>query len=188
MMLIMRYPEGHKKAVRERIVRAAAAALRGRGLDGVSIPEVMRQAGLTHGGFYAHFRDRDELAAEAIRAAAQETAAAVFAGGRSLEEVLERYLSPGHLEHPEAGCVVAALGAEGPRQSAPVRRAFAEAARGLLRLVEQRLHPESPPGEVSDEALLRASAMVGAVVLGRLVDDPRLAGRILTAARLPVAS
>lgn len=182
----MRYPEGHKEAIRERIVRAASEALRRHGLEGVSIPALMKRVGLTHGGFYVHFKGRDELVAAAILAAAHETADGVFTEGRSLDEVMALYLSQGHLKRPASGCVVAALGSDGQRQAAPVRRAFAEAARGLVRLVERKLHPDSPAGELSDEALARTSMMVGAVLLGRLVDDEALADRLLAAARKPL--
>ena len=183
MMTIMRYPDGHKEAVRERIVAAAASALRGRGLAGVSIPGLMKSAGLTHGGFYAHFGDRDELVAAAVEAAGAATAKGAFGESLTLEETLSRYLSNGHVEHPEEGCVVAALGTDGCRQPPRVRRAFADVARGLLRLVERKLHRARPSRTVSDEALRVASTMVGAVVLARLVDDPKLADRILRSAR-----
>jgi TetR/AcrR family transcriptional regulator, transcriptional repressor for nem operon len=183
MMIVMRYPEHHKEEMRERIVRAASAALRRDGLGGVSIPALMKQAGLTHGGFYGYFRDRSELAAAAVLSAALDTAQGAFGDDLSLDETLLRYLSEGHLAHPEAGCVVAALGTEGDRQPPPVRRAFAEVARGLIRLVDKKLHPGRTSRGVSDEALRLAATMVGAVVLGRLVDDPALARRILHAAR-----
>ena len=89
-----------------------------------------------------------------------------------------------HVEHPERGCVVATLAAEGARQSKPVRRALAEVARGLLRLVDAKLHPKRRAGTApSEDALRVAATMVGAVVLARAVDDPRLAARILRAAR-----
>ena len=183
MMVIMRYPESHKEETRARIVRAASAALRKDGLAGVSIPALMKRAGLTHGGFYGHFRDRSELAAAAVLSAGTDTANGVFADDLPLEETLQRYLSEGHLAHPEQGCIVAALGTEGERQPAPVRRAFSEAARGLLRLVDKKLHPKATSRAVSDEALRLTATMVGAVVLGRLVDDAPLAKRILVAAR-----
>jgi TetR/AcrR family transcriptional repressor of nem operon len=183
MMFIMRYPDGHKQAVRERIVQAASAALRQHGLSGVSIPALMKQAGLTHGAFYAHFADRDELVAEAVRRAADGTADKVFAAGLPLRGTLERYLSPAHLGHPEDGCVIAALGTDGPRQPAGVRRSFADVARGFLGLVDRKLHPKGGARQPSDRALACAAMMVGAVVLGRLVDDPALAARILSAAR-----
>lgn len=184
MMAIMRYPDGHKQEVRERIVAAASAALRARGLAGVSIPELMKEAGLTHGGFYTHFEDRDELVAAAITHAGEATAAAVFAG-TTLEEMLGRYLSPEHLGQPSQGCVVSALGTEGGRHSARVSSAFAHVARGLLRLVEGKISGESTkrPKPISDEALRVGATMVGAIVLGRLVDDARLAERILRVAR-----
>ncbi len=183
MMDIMRYPDGHKEEVRERIVRAASEALRASGLAGIGIPALMKRAGLTHGGFYGYFPDRDALVAAAVLSAASETAQGVFAEDVPIEETLKRYLSEGHVAHPEGGCIVAALGAEGGRQAAPVRRAFAEVARGLLGLVEKKVHPERATRGVSDEALRLAATMVGAVVLARLVDDEGLARRILRAAR-----
>lgn len=183
MMPVMRYPEGHKDEVRGQIVRAASEALRKNGLSGISIPALMKLAGLTHGGFYGYFRDRDELVAESIRSAAEGTARQVFADGLSLKETLETYLSERHAAHPEQGCVVAALGTEGERQSPPVRTAFGEVARGLLRLVDKKLHPERAGRAMGDDSLRLACTMVGAVVLARLVDEPRLAGQILRAAR-----
>lgn len=80
-MVIMRYPEGHKEAIRERIVAAAATALREQGLSGVSIPALTKSVGLTHGGFYAHFESRGELVAAAVEAAATQTAREVFWDG-----------------------------------------------------------------------------------------------------------
>jgi TetR/AcrR family transcriptional regulator, transcriptional repressor for nem operon len=181
-MLIMRYPEGHKEAVRERIVHAAAEALRARGLEGVSIPALMKRVGLTHGGFYAHFRSRDALVSAAVLAAGARTARDVFGDESSLAETLHRYLSLAHVQHPEQGCVVAALGTDGNRQAAAVRGAFAEIARGLLELVQKKLHSERPKKGLSNEALRLTATMVGAVVLARLVDDRALAERILRAA------
>lgn len=183
MMTIMRYPECHKEETRERIVRAAAAAFRRGGLSGASIPALMKEAGLTHGGFYGYFRDRDALVAEAIATAASDTAEGAFADELPLAETLRRYLSESHVAHPEEGCVVAALGSEGGHQPRPVRRAFAEVARGLLGLVEKKLRPGRASRAPSDDALRIASTMVGAVILARLVDDDALAGRILRAAR-----
>jgi len=180
----MRYPDGHKQAVRQKIVEAASRALRREGLAGVSIPALMKRAGLTHGGFYVHFCDRDELVAEAARFAGDETGARVFDGTGSVEEMLEAYLSPQHVAHPEAGCVVAALGGEGARQPTRVRRAFDEVARGLVVLVQRKLTPRRDRERApSDEALALTARMVGAVVLARMVDDPKLAARILAAAK-----
>ncbi len=188
MMIIMRYPPGHKEAVRERIVQAASRSLRRDGLGGVSIPALMKQAGLTHGGFYTYFRNRDELVAAAIVAAGMETAGGPFSEALPLRATLDQYLSPGHLEHPENGCVLAALGTDGARQPPRVRGAFAQVARGFLRLTERKLHPRRRSDTVSDEALARAATMVGAIVLGRLVRDAGLSERILAAARKGASS
>jgi len=182
----MRYGEGHKESVRTRIVDAASRALRAGGIDGVSIPKLMKLVGLTHGGFYAHFRDRDELVAEALMAAGQESAERMLAEGtKPPEERFRGYLSKAHADHPEVGCVLAALGTEASRQAPPVRRAFARIGRGFLRRIETVLHPESEPGTLSDEALETGARMVGALVLARLVQDDALAERILDAARRP---
>jgi TetR/AcrR family transcriptional repressor of nem operon len=180
----MRYAAGHKEAVRRNVVKAASRALRREGLGGVSIPALMRKAGLTHGGFYVHFRSRDELVAEAVRAAAGETAARVLTGGAAgLQAVKDAYLSLEHVEHPAEGCVLAALGSEARQQRAPVRRAFSDAAQGFLDHLQGQLGPAGASGPVGDETLALAARMVGAVVLARLVDDRGLAGRILEAAK-----
>lgn len=180
----MRYSEEHKAAVRTRIVSAAAAELRRAGLTGVSIPAIMRRLGMTHGGFYAHFADRDALVAEAVRAAGEQTAVRVLdVEGGSVDQMLAAYLSPGHAAHPEQGCVLAALGAEGVHTSGSVRRSFAEVARGFLRLVDRRLRPRARGAAPGDEALATASRMIGALILARLVDDQRLSRRILAAGR-----
>jgi TetR/AcrR family transcriptional regulator, transcriptional repressor for nem operon len=187
MMPIMRYPEGHKDEVRSRIIQAASEALRSHGIEGVGIPALMKRAGLTHGGFYSHFENRDSLVAEAITSAALETGDRIFAEDRDLQSVLDAYLSQRHLDHPAQGCVLAALGTDGARQPGPVRHAFAKAARGMLRLLQKKLHPEVADGPLNSDTLALASMMVGAVILGRLVDDAELAGRILEAARTPPA-
>ncbi len=176
----MRYPEGHKENVSTRIVGATARALRQDGIEAVSIPKLMKLAGLTHGGFYVHFRNRDELIAKAVAHAAKGS---LLAGDKSASEMFDAYLSKEHALHPEHGCVIAALGTEGARQKGSVRRAFAQIGRSFLRQVERRLHPETPKGSLSDEALATASRMVGAIVLARLVHDDELAERILAAAK-----
>ncbi|RYZ04283.1 MAG: TetR/AcrR family transcriptional regulator [Myxococcales bacterium] len=180
----MRYPEGHKEAVRANILELAARALRRDGLAGVSIPGLMKAAGLTHGGFYGYFENRDELVAQAVMLAAQQTAARVLSEAAvDKDGMLAGYLSDEHVQHPEFGCVVAALGTEAPKQSEPVRRAFAEAARGLIRAVDKQLGSRRRGATLTDQALRLAAQMVGAVVLARLVDDRALAQRLLAAVR-----
>lgn len=181
----MRYPQGHKEAVRATIVARAAAALKRDGLDGVSIPALMKEVGLTHGGFYGHFADRDELVAEAVRTAADATGKEVLsAHAGDLAATLSRYLSMQHVEHPEHGCVVAALGGEGRRQSAPIRKAFAYAARGFIAHVDAKLRGAPRlSARPTEDGLELAAKMIGAVVLARLVDDEALAKRLLAAVR-----
>jgi TetR/AcrR family transcriptional regulator, transcriptional repressor for nem operon len=184
MMTIMRYTEAHKEAVHDRIVRAAAGALRRCGIAGIGIPALMKEAGLTHGGFYSHFKNRDALVAQAIRLAASETSQGALGDGKTLAESLRLYLSMGHVNHPEQGCVVATLAAESVRQSKPVRRACAEVVRQLLRRIDAKLQPQERTGAEPGEDALRVTAtMVGAIVLARAVDDAQLAERILRAAR-----
>jgi TetR/AcrR family transcriptional regulator, transcriptional repressor for nem operon len=182
----MRYPEGHKEAKRASIVEHAARALRRDGLSGVSIPALMKAAGLTHGGFYGYFEDREQLVAQAVLEGARQTEARVLSTeAGDLAAMLSEYLSAGHVAHPELGCVVAALGAEGARAEGPVRRAFARAARGLIELVDRQLKAGRPREAPRDEALRLTAQMVGAVVLARLVDDQALAKRLLAAAKQP---
>ncbi len=131
----MRYSPEHKASTRRRIVDGAAAALRARGLAGVGVADLMREAGLTHGGFYAHFASKDALVAEAIDAAGEQSV-------RNLRKVVKRagpepafkaivdaYLSTAHRDGPESGCALAALGAELARESPAARRALSRAAR-----------------------------------------------------------
>ncbi|HVR62530.1 MAG TPA: helix-turn-helix domain-containing protein [Polyangia bacterium] len=181
----MRYPEGHNDTVRTRIVETASRILRREGLDAVSIPKLMKAAGLTHGGFYIHFKDRDDLVVAAVAHAANDSAFA--AEDVTAAEAFAKYLSQDHLDQPDHGCVVAALGDEGARRPGRIGRAFAEAARGLLRRVEKTLHPRSERHTISDDTLRKASQIVGAVVLARLVQDDALAGRLLVTAREQVA-
>jgi TetR/AcrR family transcriptional regulator, transcriptional repressor for nem operon len=183
MMTIMRFPREHKAQVRERIVGAAAEKLRRDGLEGPSVPDLMKEAGLTHGGFYGYFRSRDELVAEAVRHAATETAEGLFRTSPDLTAVMNSYLSEEHIRHPNSGCVVAALGSDGWRKGKKVRAAFAEVAEGLARLVDEKLEAGAKGNAISDRALAVTAQMIGAVVLGRLVADPKLARRIVSAGR-----
>jgi TetR/AcrR family transcriptional regulator, transcriptional repressor for nem operon len=185
----MRYSEHHKDEVRRRIIASTAALLRKTGLDAVAIPKLMKEVGLTHGGFYAHFKNRAELVAEAVGYAGDETAKGTFARAKDLEELVTGYLSQGHLDNPQGGCVVAALGTEGAKQRSTIARAFSHVAEGLLHLVDEKL-PKSKrkmfaaePSQVSDEAIRITALMVGSLVLGRLVKEKKLRDRILHVAQ-----
>src|SRR3954467_14737268 len=114
---------GRKEATHERIVEAAARAIRRSGYGGTGVAEIMKDAGLTHGGFYAHFASREAMLAEAADRAGAEgmkLAARVAADAppdRALEAMAQAYLSKAHVEGVETGCAVAALGSEMPRQA-----------------------------------------------------------------------
>src|SRR6187397_2688684 len=109
-----------KEETRERILRAAARAIRKHGYEGVGVAEVMKEAGLTHGGFYAHFRSREEMVASAIGHAGKQSAASLLhsmdarrkKGASPLRALVDTYLSVAHMDGTESGCVVAALGSE----------------------------------------------------------------------------
>jgi TetR/AcrR family transcriptional regulator, transcriptional repressor for nem operon len=187
MITVMRYGRHHKEEVRGRIVASTAALLRQKGLDAVAIPKLMKEVGLTHGGFYAHFKNRDELIAEAVLHAGNETANGMFARASDVEELVRGYLSKEHLDTPQGGCVVAALGTEGAKQRTAVARAFNQVAEGLLRLVDARLtsgtRATKEEETLSDEAIRITSLIVGSLVLGRLVKEKTLRARILQVAR-----
>ena len=178
-----------KQQSHERIVAAAARAIRRHGYAGVGVAEVMKEAGLTHGGFYAHFASRDALLAEAITQAGRENAAQferrlaerAVASKTPLRALLEGYLSAEHLHAPEGGCVVAALCSEMPRQADPaVRVASAERVATLI----ERVRDVLPPGrDAAARAALVASAMVGALQLARGQVDEHEAKALLKSVR-----
>lgn len=175
----------HKAATRERILSEAAALFRRDGVDGVSVPALMKQAGLTHGGFYAHFSSKDALIAEAVTRSLQGTADhLIAAAGRSEDRaaaVIDEYLGREHRDHPENGCAVAALGAETSRGDAMVQRAMAEGVRESVTRLGAAIGLGAEP---ADEAIALYAGMIGAIVLARAVrDDEALSDRILEVCR-----
>jgi TetR/AcrR family transcriptional repressor of nem operon len=176
-----------KHLTHERIVDTAARALRGTGFHGIGVADIMKQAGLTHGGFYAHFPSRDVLLAEALERAGQDSqerlrrsiAAGEARGLSQFRALVEGYLSERHLKTPESGCPVAALASEMPRQAEQVREAAAHRVRSLLAAVEATL----PPGHPEGGAAAVASQLVGALQLARTLGDNAQGRRHLAAAR-----
>ena len=168
-----------KEATHERIVVAAARAIRRSGDDGASVAEIMKDAGLTHGGFYAHFPSREAMLAEAAdRAGAEAIAAsariAVSAPpSQALPCLLQAYLSKAHVQNAETGCPVAALGSEMPRQAPEVRRASTRRIKEMIDLVARQSPDWGQPG-AHERALATVATMVGALLLARAVDDPKL--------------
>ncbi len=169
-----------KDASHERIVAAAARAIRRSGYAGTGVADIMKAAGLTHGAFYAHFASRDAMLAEAADRAGAESlarASAVVAAvpaEQSLESLVRSYLSTAHREDTECGCPVAALGSEMPRQSAEVRAAATRRIKDMVDLVARQT-PGRNQGGIQENALVTVATMVGSLILARAVDDPDLA-------------
>jgi len=184
----MRYPPAHKASTRRRIVDGTAAALRARGVSGVGVADLMRQAGLTHGGFYAHFTSKDALVAAAIAAAAEQSVrnlrkAVQRAGGKPpLEAIVDAYLSPAHRDRPERGCALATLAAELARESSAARRALTVQFDDLLAFLGEHV-PDRRGASRRRRAMAVLSCLVGALTLSRAVDSPETSGEILAAAR-----
>jgi TetR/AcrR family transcriptional regulator, transcriptional repressor for nem operon len=186
---MVRYPRGHKEKTREQIVSAAARAFREEGVAGVSVPELMGRAGLTHGGFYAHFRNKDQLVAEACRCALKESSTRLIETarrappGERLAAFIRAYASSAHRDDPGGGCIMPALAAELGRHDAPeVRAAFTESFSESIATLARAL-PEEEGSDRTDRALALMSGLAGAVMLARAVDDPALSDRILQASR-----
>jgi AcrR family transcriptional regulator len=180
-------PARSKEATHERIVETAARAIRRSGYDGTSVADIMKEAGLTHGGFYAHFLSREAMLAEAAdRAGAEAVAtstrvAATVPPEQALQALLRAYLSKEHLKSPEMGCPVAALGSEMPRQAPEVRRAATRRIKEMIDVVARQSPDWGQPG-AHEHALVTAATMVGALVMARAVDDPKLSDALLKAA------
>jgi TetR/AcrR family transcriptional regulator, transcriptional repressor for nem operon len=176
-----------KDVTHERIVEAAARAIRLTGYGGTGVAEIMHDAGLTHGGFYAHFASREAMLAEAAdRAGAEGVAAlariaAAAPPQRALQALLRAYLSKAHVEGVETGCAVAALGSEMPRQTPKVRRGATRRIKEMIDLVARQSPDWGQPG-AHQRALVTVATMVGALVRARAVDDPRLSDALREAA------
>jgi TetR/AcrR family transcriptional regulator, transcriptional repressor for nem operon len=180
----------NKAETHDRIVRAAAKAIRRDGYAGTSVADVMKAAGLTHGGFYAHFPSREAMLAEGLDEAAAEAIESLFgsaavtahaAGSDRFEALVDSYLSDRHVAATDAGCTVAALGTETRRQSPEIRRVATKRIKELAAMYarESTGHPDAA------EPLGGLAALVGALVIARIVDEPALSKEVrASAARL----
>jgi TetR/AcrR family transcriptional regulator, transcriptional repressor for nem operon len=169
----MRRSREEAAETRRRIVEQASRLFRARGIDAVSVADIMGALGLTVGGFYRHFDSKDALVAEAIDAASVASTQVAAAA-----PLLAQYLSDLHRRHPERGCPVAALCSEVGHQSRSTRRAFTAALERLIAAVEQ-VRPRASRQQV----LHTTAAMVGGLVLARASADDQLAAEILQAVR-----
>ena len=181
-----RYAEGHKARTRQAIVDVATASLRSEGIEGARVTDVMRDAGLTHGGFYVHFGSKDELVAEACGAgvaAARESIVAVaerVPPAARVGAVLDAYLTEARRD--SAGCTLATLGGEIARQPRKVRARFTRELAASLDAIAPLMDGDDADHR-EDQVLAMLASMVGAMMLSRAVSDRALSDRILDVGR-----
>jgi TetR/AcrR family transcriptional repressor of nem operon len=170
---------------RERILDVAAQLFRERGFDGIGVADLMKAAGLTHGGFYGHFSSKEDLAAQACARALTRSLdnwnrLADHAPDSPLSAITSSYLSTRHRDRPGTGCTLAALGPDISRQNPSVRRTVTEGVHHAVEFLA-RLIPGKSRAVKHEKALATFASMVGALVLARAVDDPVLSEEILQA-------
>ena len=185
---IMRYSIEHKAQNHEKILSLAARSFREHGGDSSGIGTVMKKVGLTKGGFYRHFRSKDDLFVEAVARALDEMGRGVMeatrsvAEGQALRVIIERYLSARHANSPGSGCVLSALGPELARKPLSVRKRI----EALLEAYRERLLPFIP-GQTREEKLTKCRllfpSMAGVLMMARVVSDPRRREQVLMEAR-----
>ena len=184
----MRYQPNHKLQTHQKIVKDAARRVRAEGLTGAAVSAVMRDAGLTHGGFYKHFASKDELlnasVSEAFREIADRLALSAEHSrpGTAWKGIVKTYLSPEHCEHPEFGCPVAALAPELARADATTRARIP----GELMKYQKRMLPYMPGRTTADKKLnfiVIFATMIGALSIARLLPDPAARAKVLASAR-----
>jgi len=183
----MRYSDTRKEETRLKVVRAAATAVRAKGPGGIGVAEIMAEAGLTHGGFYAHFPSKEALIVAAIEEAFS-TSARRFSrltedlpAPDALAAFVDAYVTPEHRARPERGCPLATLSSDLPRQGLPVREAYERGVRGLIGRIAAWL----PDGTEDRESLAASlvAEMAGTVALSRAIPDDAEAARLLADSR-----
>lgn len=171
---------------REKILKLAATIYREKGFDGIGIADLMKAAGLTHGGFYGHFSSKEELMAQACTRAVDDLLAQGYARrtereGDPFEIFVEYYLSRKHRDNSGSGCLMAALGCDAARQSPKVRSVFTENAKRMMNSMKGLLKGRVDEARVHQQALITLSTLVGAQVIARAIDDEQLSQEVLAA-------
>jgi TetR/AcrR family transcriptional regulator, transcriptional repressor for nem operon len=172
----MRYPPKETAAKHDRIVQEASRLFRERGFENVTVGEVMKAAGLTHGAFYAHFGSKQELEQAAVaygQRLSAHRARNYGATRKGRRAYADRYLSPSHRDHPGDGCTMAALTQEVARSTPELKAAFERGFEEIL---------DAGGGDRKD-VIFQTAALIGAVALARAVRDPRLSDEILESVR-----
>jgi TetR/AcrR family transcriptional regulator, transcriptional repressor for nem operon len=184
----MRYSKEHKQETHTRIVKKASVRLREKGAHGIGVADLMKEAGLTHGGFYAHFDSREALVIEAFayamdrgterwRKIAEQTPA-----DKRLATIVETYLTSVHRDDPGHGCAVPTLGAEIARESSKTRRAFAAKLDQMIDMVADQI-PDVPRKAARKQAMGTLATMIGTLVLSRIAGSGEFSDEILGAGR-----
>jgi TetR/AcrR family transcriptional regulator, transcriptional repressor for nem operon len=181
----MRVTREQAVRTRERILEAAAQLFCERGFNGIGVADLMKEAGLTHGGFYVHFESKEDLMAQACEHASARSKTlfgklAERAPDHALREIARAYLSPHHRDDPGAGCLMAALASEASRQGAPVRKALTESLRSTVELLTNLIPGRSKHAK-REKAIATYASLVGAMILARAVEDRALSNEILDA-------
>jgi TetR/AcrR family transcriptional regulator, transcriptional repressor for nem operon len=174
----MGYSQAEKAESHQRIVDVAARRFRELGLEGISVADVMKEAGMTVGGFYKHFATRDDLVAEAMAAACEEMEHSVLTSQPTLKKSIQTYLSEAHRDDIASGCPLSALVNDTARSTDDTREIFTERLEASLASIESQI-PEGTEGNRRAKAMLIYSAYVGALGLSRAVPDAKLSKQIL---------
>jgi TetR/AcrR family transcriptional regulator, transcriptional repressor for nem operon len=167
---------------RERILKAASRLMRERGISGAPVDALTEAAGMTHGSLYSQFGSKERLVEEALDyvIAASERK---MDGAPTLADYIANYFAASHRDKPGHGCPVAALCSEMPRQSRGVRERFTAGLRGMIRQLSSRMGSALKQRQRDEKALAMVASMVGALVLARAVNDPKLSDDILRVTR-----
>jgi TetR/AcrR family transcriptional repressor of nem operon len=184
----MRYSREHKLETHARIVKKASVRLREKGAHGIGVADLMKEAGLTHGGFYAHFDSREALVIEAFAYAMERSTerwrklAERTAPEKRLATIVESYLTPAHRDDPGHGCAVPTLGAEIARESPNTRKAFAAKLEQMIDMMSEQI-PDVPRKAARKQAMATIATMMGTLVLSRIVGNGEFSDEVLGAGR-----
>jgi TetR/AcrR family transcriptional regulator, transcriptional repressor for nem operon len=184
----MRYSREHKLETHARIVKKASVRLREKGAHGIGVADLMKEAGLTHGGFYAHFDSREALVIEAFDYAMDRgrerwrKLAEQVPPNKRLAMIVDAYLAPIHRGDPGHGCAVPTLGAEIARESPKTRKAFAGKLEQMIDMVAEQI-PDVPRKAARKQAMAAVATMMGTIVLARIAGNGEFSDEILGAGR-----
>jgi TetR/AcrR family transcriptional repressor of nem operon len=167
---------------RERILKAASRLIRERGISGAGVDALTEAAGMTHGSLYSQFGSKERLVEEALEYGISDSALRMD-GAATLGDYIGDYLTFSHRDTPWRGCPFAALACEMPHQSRAVRQRFTNGLRTMIKRLIGRMGPGLTPRQRYDEALAIGASLVGALVLARAVNDPKLSDDILRATK-----